>query len=70
MRSKYVEAIGLFGIGALLLAITALVDPIGGSPDTGVLDLGSGGTKWLLGTFGIFFVAAGIRALVKARIPK
>jgi predicted phage tail protein len=69
-RSKPVEIIGLLGIGALLLAVAAFVDPVGSSPDTGVLDLGSSGTKWLLGAFGVFFIAAGIRALVKPRRTK
>lgn len=69
-RSKYVEVIGLAGIGVLLLAIAAFVDPIGSSPDTGVLDLGVNGTKRLLGVFGVFFIAAGIAALVKARSRK
>ena len=69
-RSKQVEVAGLLGIGILLLVIAAFVDPIGSSPDTGVLDLGSSGTKWLLGAFGAFFVAAGTRAFFKARSSK
>ena len=56
---------GLFGIGILLLTIAVFCDPIGSSPDTGVLDLGSSGTKWLLGAFGTSFIAAGMGALVK-----
>jgi hypothetical protein len=66
-RSKYVAVIGLLGIGVLLLVIAAFVDPIGSNPDTGALDLGSRGAKWLLGAFGVFFLAAGIGALAKAK---
>ena len=69
-RSKHVEIIGLFGIGTLLLTIAVFVDPIGSSPDTGVLDLGVSGTKWLLGAFGFFFIAGGIVALLRARNSK
>lgn len=61
---------GLLGIGILLLTIAVFFDPIGSSPDTGVLDLGVSGTKWLLGVFGASFIAAGIGALVKARSSK
>jgi uncharacterized membrane protein HdeD (DUF308 family) len=69
-RAKNAEGIALLGIGALLLALAAFVDPMGSSPDTGVIDLGSRGTKWLLGAFGVLFIAAGIRALVKPRRTK
>lgn len=69
-QSKYVAVIGLFGIGALLLCVAVFVDPIGSSPDTGILDLGTRGTKWLLGAFGAVFIAAGVRTLVKAGGPK
>lgn len=61
---------GLLGIGILLLTIAVFFDPIGSSPDTGVLDLGSRGTKWLLGAFGVSFIASGIGAIVNARNSK
>ena len=55
----------LFGIGALLLAIAFYFDPIGTSPDSGVLDLGSVGTKRLLGCAGGFCILGGVWSLLK-----
>lgn len=61
------EVAGLIAVGLLLLAIVALVDPVGSSADTGVLDLGSNGTQWALGVFGVFFVAAGFVTIFRTR---
>jgi hypothetical protein len=44
---------GSFGIGALLLVIAIYFDPVGTSPDSGVIDLGRSGTKWLIGGLGV-----------------
>lgn len=57
---KRIETGSLLAIGCLLLAIAWMIDPIGASPDTGVFDLGSTGTRWLLAMFGLFFCAAGL----------
>jgi hypothetical protein len=67
-NQKKIEALGLIGVGFILLAIALFFDPIGQSPDSGVLDLGSTGSKWLLGTFGVIFVAGGVWSLIKAKI--
>ena len=50
---------GLFGVGGLLLFIAAFVDPVGSSPDTGVIALGPQGTRWFLGGLGALLLAAG-----------
>lgn len=67
---KRVEILSLFGMGVLFLAIAVLSDPIGSNPDTGMFDLGSIGTKRLLGAFGIFFIFSGIFTLVKTKQSK
>ena len=64
---KKIEIFGLIGIGLVLLAIALFFDPIGQSPDSGVLDLGSTGSKWLLGTFGVVFLVGGIWSFIKAK---
>ena len=51
---------GLFGIGLLLIVIAVFTDPIGPSPDTGIVDLGVSGTRWLLGFLGGTFVLGGV----------
>lgn len=68
--SARIEIAALLGIGALLLFIALFLDPIGSDPDTGVFDLGTRGTKWLLGIFGACFVAAGLGAMRKAKGAK
>jgi hypothetical protein len=55
----------LIGIGALLLIIVLFFDPIGSFPDSGVIDFGSTGTKWFLGSLGVFFLAAGVWSSMK-----
>ena len=50
---------GLFGIGLLLLVIAIFLDPIGSSPDSGVVDLGPAGTKLLLGGVGAALLLGG-----------
>ena len=51
-QQELVAAWGLLGVGLLLLFIALFLDPIGSSPDSGVLDLGPRGTRWLLGVLG------------------
>jgi hypothetical protein len=51
--------LGLFGIGILLIVIAIFTDPIGPSPDSGMVDLGVSGTRWLLGFIGGTFVLGG-----------
>ena len=51
---------GLFGIGLLLIFTAMFTDPIGPSPDSGVIDLGVLGTRWLLGFLGGAFVLGGV----------
>lgn len=68
--SKRIEIAALLGVGALLLCIALFFDPIGSDPDTGVFDLGTRGTKWLLGILGAGFVAAGVGAMHKAKSAK
>jgi hypothetical protein len=67
-NQKKIEALDLIGVGFILLAIALFFDPIGQSPDSGVLDLGSTGSKWLLGMFGLIFLTGGIWSLIKARL--
>jgi predicted phage tail protein len=55
----------LFGLAGLLLCIAIFMDPIGSSPDTGMIDLGSSGTKWLLGGLGAAFALGGVWSLLK-----
>jgi hypothetical protein len=50
---------GLLGIGLLLLFLAIFGDPIGSSPDSGVVDLGPTGTRWLLGGLGGVLVLGG-----------
>ncbi len=57
----------IFLIGALLLFIAIFFDPIGSSPDTGIIDLGTVNTKWLLGGIGSVCLLIGIVALFKNR---
>jgi vacuolar-type H+-ATPase subunit I/STV1 len=68
--STRIEIAASLGIGVLLLCIALFLDPIGNAPDTGVFDLGTRGTKWLLGILGAGFVAAGVGALCKAKGTK
>lgn len=65
---KKIEVLGLIGIGFMLLTIALFFDPIGQSPESGVLDLGSMGSKWLLGTFGLIFLVGGVWSLIKAKL--
>lgn len=59
---------GVFGVGALLLIIAIVVDPIGFSPDTGMIDLDPIGTRWLLGGLGALFILAGAYKIVRNRL--
>jgi hypothetical protein len=56
---------GLYGMGLLLLFIAIFLDPIGSSPDSGVVDLGPTGTRWLLGGIGGAFLMGGVWAHFK-----
>lgn len=58
-QREMIAAWSLIAIGVLLLAIAIFFDPIGPSPDSGIVDLGAIGTKWLVGCLGGVFVAGG-----------
>lgn len=62
-----VATLSLIGIGLLLLSIALFFDPVGKSPDTGVFDLGTVGSKWLLGSLGGLFVLSGAWSFLKYR---
>lgn len=50
------------GLGVFFLGIAITVDPIGSSPDSGLLDLGHNGTRGLIGLFGgVLLVGALVR---------
>jgi hypothetical protein len=51
-RQETIARWGLSGIGGLLLVIAVFLDPTGASPDSGLVDLGPAGTRWLLGGLG------------------
>jgi hypothetical protein len=51
-RPESIARWGLSGIGGLLLVIAIFLDPTGASPDSGLVDLGPAGTRWLLGGLG------------------
>ncbi len=55
-RSSWIS----IGLGCFFVAIAILFDPIGPSPDTGVFDLGSTGTRCLIGLLGGVFLVAGL----------
>ena len=62
------ESLGIccvFGLAGLLLFIAIFMDPIGSSPDTGMIDLGSSGSKWLLGGMGAAFALGGVWSLMR-----
>ena len=58
---------GLFVIGLLLIVIAIFTDPIGSSPDSGIVDLGVTGTRWLLGFLGGAFVFGGVWTYFKRK---
>lgn len=59
----------LIAIGLMLLVIAIFLDPVGSSPDSGIVDLGSVGTRWLLGGLGGVFVLGGAWGFFKKRFP-
>jgi len=68
-QQEHIAMLGLFGIGILLLVIAIFFDPIGSFPDTGLFDLGTTGTKWLLGALGAFFLVGGLWCFVRTQGP-
>ena len=58
----------LFGIGSLLLVIAVFLDPIGSSPDSGIVDLGPTGTRWFLGILGGAFFLGGAWPIFKNKL--
>jgi hypothetical protein len=58
---------GLLAIGLLCLVIAIFQDPLGSTPDSGEIDLGPTGTRWLLGAFGSAFLIAGAWVHFKKR---
>ena len=59
----------LFGIGVLFLVVAIPLDPIGSSPDSGIIDLGQTGTRWLLGGLGGVLLLGGAWVLFKNKFP-
>jgi len=57
----------IFLIGALLIFIAIFLDPIGPSPESGIIDLATVGTKRLLGSIGSVCMLIGIVAFIKNR---
>ena len=53
------------GVGVVFLSLAIFFDPIGSTPETGVIDLGTTGTKVLLGAFGVFFIAGAAWVFIK-----
>ena len=51
----------------ILLILAGFTDPIGPDPDSGVFDLGTKGTRLVLGGLGITFLAAGFWSLLKKK---
>jgi nitrate reductase gamma subunit len=66
-KTEVIASWSIFFIGALLLFIALFTDPIGTSPDTGIIDLGTVGTRWLLGGIGSVCLLVGIVALIMNR---
>ena len=62
-----VAILGLIGMGGVLLVIAIFYDPIGASPDSGVIELGPVGTRWLLGVLGSTFWIGGAWVMFKTR---
>jgi hypothetical protein len=58
---------GLLGIGVLLLGLAWCTDPLGASPDSGLVDLGPTGTRWLLAGLGGCFLLGGAWPFRKPR---
>jgi hypothetical protein len=61
------QAWGVMGIGVLLILVVQFSNPLGDSPDSGLVDLGPTGTKRLLEGFGLCFVLAGLWLLLRKR---
>jgi hypothetical protein len=51
---------GVVAVGGVLMLVAALDNPIGADPDTGIVDLGPVGTRWLLGGGGLGLVLTGL----------
>ncbi len=68
--TKHQEAVAkwsLFMIGVLLLVIAIFTDPVGSSPDSGIIDLGSTGIRWLLGSLGGLILIGGAWKYINER---
>ncbi|HND00326.1 MAG TPA: hypothetical protein PKW90_29640, partial [Myxococcota bacterium] len=50
----------VLALGAFFLVLAVVVDPIGASPDSGLLDLGRTGTRGLIGLFGGVLLVGGL----------
>ena len=51
-QEHVVAKFGLLAVGLVLLLVALVFDPVGTSPDSGVIDLGPSATRWLLGGLG------------------
>jgi hypothetical protein len=59
LRETTAAAWGALGVGLVVLVVGVFFDPIGSDPDSGLVQLGVTGTRWLLGAFGVFFLVVG-----------
>jgi hypothetical protein len=55
------------GVGLVVLVVGVWFDPIGSDPESGLVQLGVTGTKWLLGAFGGFFLLVGLWAFLRRK---
>lgn len=70
-KESVVGKLGVFAVGGLLLFIAIFItDPIGPSPDTGIIDLGPVGVRWLLGCLGGAMWAGGIWVIIRKKLTK
>jgi hypothetical protein len=66
-QQRSVAKWSLSAVGGFLLIIAIFTDPVGSSPDSGIIDLGPTGTSWLLGSVGALMVAAGAWTALRER---
>lgn len=68
-QQEKISSWSLVVIGLLLISTAVFFDPIGSSPESGVVDLGIVGTKWLLGILGGACVLGGAFFFFKRNKP-
>jgi len=57
----------LLGIALMFIGLGVFTDPIGPDPDSGLIDLGTNGTKILLVGFGVSFLLGGAWVIFQRR---